>query len=123
MKTVNPEDVKPLGDLVTVRRLKPESHTVANPARSGSQSEVRIAYETSQNTALVIPSISSDITRATVVAVGPGVKHVKPGDIVGVPGQGQDAPAMRTVDENGETWEGWRESQLDYIAAFVEVTA
>ena len=120
----NPENIRPMRDLVVVRRTKSQSHHAIDPTSKTGEGQVRFAYEESTQTdnGLVLATVASDVTRAVVVAAGKD-SSLKPGDIVGVPGREQDRPVMRDVDENSEPWEMWHAHQLHYVADFVEVEA
>lgn len=116
MKTIDPLSIKPRGDIVIVRRVKPVTEFVEDHS-SNSKRAARIAYEAHEGSALVIPSISSDVTRAVVLAAGPD-SDIPVGFIVGVPGHKQDSPVMRDHDASGE-WEAWHQDQLHYVAEWV----
>lgn len=115
---IDPAQLRPLRSIVITRRAKPESETVTDKSASRVDRDVRIAYESQESSSLVLACTSSDVTRAVVLASGPK-STIPAGCIVGIPGHKQDSPVMRDVDANGETWEGWHENQIHYVAEWV----
>ena len=118
----NPENIRPMRDLVAVRRIQNQSHYASDPTRKDPDAKVRIAHEDAlgEGSSIVLATTVSDVTRAVVISAGPDTS-LKAGDIVGVPGREQDTPIVREIDENGNSWEMWHEHQLHYVADFVEV--